>query len=119
MVDQDKRVFPVVYSFEGQPSEDGCAFLVEGMSFDGSVVRFAIPLDNIQHFIAFLLIWVNAISADHPKSPQAEDPESVNRIPIPAASIAIGQPSGDEAYIGISVGRAELVFSIPASSLGP
>jgi len=52
MTQQSARAFPVVYSFEGNPSEDGSVFLVEGTGFDGSVVRFAIPLDNIQHFIA-------------------------------------------------------------------
>src|SRR5262245_19553668 len=47
------------------------------------------------------------------------DEVAEGRIPIPATSIAIGQPGGSEAYIGISVGRAELVFSLPASSLVP
>jgi hypothetical protein len=32
--------------------------------------------------------------------------------------MAIGEADGEHAYIGISVGRAELVFSLPASSLG-
>jgi hypothetical protein len=36
---------------------------------------------------------------------------------IPATSIAIGEPNGDEGYLGISVGRAELVFSLPVASL--
>jgi hypothetical protein len=40
-------------------------------------------------------------------------------LPIPATSIAIGEPNGDEGYLGISVGRAELVFSLPVSSFGP
>jgi hypothetical protein len=40
-------------------------------------------------------------------------------MPIPATSIAIGEPSGQEGYIGISVGRAELVFSLPLASFGP
>jgi len=118
MTQQGTRVFPVVYSFEGNPSEDGSVFLVEGTGFDGSVVRFAIPLDNIQHFIAFLLLWVGTISAGHPGG-EPDSSESDGRIPIPATSIAIGQPGGSEAYIGISVGRAELLFSLPASSLVP
>ena len=40
-------------------------------------------------------------------------------MPIPATSIAIGAPSGQEGYIGISVGRAELVFALPLASFGP
>ena len=116
MTDQDRRIFPVVYSFEGHPSGDGSTFLVEGTCFDGSTVRFAIPVDNIQHFIAFLLVWVRTMSDAADK--QADSSGSEGRIPIPATSLAIGQPSGDEGYIAISVGRAELLFSLPAASLG-
>jgi hypothetical protein len=119
MTEQDKRVFPIVYSFDGRPSEDGSAFLVEAIAFEGSVARFAIPVDNIQHFIAFLLIWVRELSGGHSSGTHADGSESDGCIPIPATSIAIGQPSGDQVYIAISVGRAELVFSLPASSLGP
>jgi hypothetical protein len=42
--------------------------------------------------------------------------ESQGRLPIPATSIAIGEPNGDEGYLGISVGRAELIFSLPVSA---
>jgi hypothetical protein len=117
MSDPNRRVFPIVYSFEGHPSEDGSAFLVEATCFDDSVTRFAIPVDNIQHLIAFLLVWVGKISAAHPGAPPTCD-DGGERLPIPATSVAIGEPSGEEAYIGISVGRAELVFSLPVSSLG-
>jgi hypothetical protein len=118
MADQTHRIFPVIYSFEGQPSDDSSTFLVEGTGFDGSVVRFAIPLDNIQHFVAFLLAWAQTIGSEDPSGDQAERHEN-RLIPIPATSIAIGQPQGKEAFIGISVGRAELLFSLPASSLRP
>jgi hypothetical protein len=116
MTEQDKRIFPIVYSFEGHPSDDSSTFLVEGICFDGSTVRFAIPVDNIQHFIAFLLIWVRTLSDAVDKNP--DNPGSQGRLPIPATSFAIGQPDGNEAYIAIAVGRAELIFSVPASSLG-
>ena len=36
--------------------------------------------------------------------------------PITVTSIAVGEPSGDEGYLGIAVGPAELVFSIPISA---
>ena len=119
MMEKSSDVFPVIYSFEGSPSEDGSVFLVKATAFDESVVRFAIPLDNIQHFITFLLIWAGTISADQSGSADADDCQSSGCIPIPATSIAVGQPNGNEAYIGVSVGCAELVFSLPASSLGP
>src|SRR5262249_56449253 len=63
------------------------------------------------------LIWVHMISPENANNGKAEGFKS-ERIPIPARSMAIGEPDGDQAYIGISVGRAELVFSLPASSLG-
>jgi hypothetical protein len=119
MTRQDTRVFPVMYSFEGHPSEDGSFFLIEGTAFDGAVVRLGIPVDNIQHFIAFLLTWVGTISSAQPGNAPVGELEGNGCIPIPATSIAIGQPKGDEAYIGISVGRAELVFSLPAAALTP
>src|SRR5215475_14460468 len=110
MTKQDTSSFPIIYSFEGHPSKDGSFFLIEGTAFDGTVVRLAIPLDNIQHFIAFLLTWVGTISSKHPGDAPIDGSESNGRIPIPATSIAIGPTKGDDAYIGISVGRAELIF---------
>jgi hypothetical protein len=117
MGEQDQHSFPVVYSFEGHPSPDGATLAVEATCFDKSVVRFAIPVDNIQHLIAFLLVWVHHISPENCDNGQPEGYES-KCIPIPARSMAIGETDGEHAYIGISVGRAELVFSLPASSLG-
>jgi hypothetical protein len=81
-------------------------------------VRLAIPPDNIQHFIAFLLRWVGTIGSKHPDDASIDGPESNECIPIPAR-IAIGRTKGDDAYIGISVSRAELIFSLPASALTP
>jgi len=111
MTDQGKLVFPIVHSLEGRPTDDGSALLVEATAFDGSVLRFAIPVDNVKHFIAFLLLWVGTMSAG-----QSADGDSdaahvgEGSLPIPATSIAIGEPNGNEGYIGISVGRAELIF---------
>ena len=45
--------------------------------------------------------------------------EDESTLPIPATSIAVGAPNGSEGYLGISVGRAELVFSMPLSAFGP
>jgi hypothetical protein len=49
---------PVIYSFEGGPSGDGRTLLIKATGFDASVTSFAIPIDNVKHFIAFLLAWV-------------------------------------------------------------
>jgi hypothetical protein len=109
--------FPLIYSFEGGPSADGQMLLVKATGFDASVTSFAIPVDDV-HFIAFLLAWVGTISAAA-AADDAGEPGEAQVMPIPATSIAIGAPSGQEGYIGISVGRAELVFALPLVSFGP
>jgi len=109
---------PVIYGFEGGPSADGQTLVIKATGFDASVTSFAIPIDNVKHFIAFLLAWVGTISSgDAPSDDDASGEAQV--MPIPATSIAIGAPSGQEGYIGISVGRAELVFALPLASFGP
>jgi hypothetical protein len=108
--------FPVIYSFEGGPSADGQTLLVRATGFDASVTSFAIPVDNVKHFIAFLLAWVGTLSA---ANGDAGAPDEAQVMPVPATSIAVGAPSGQEGYIGISVGRAELVFALPLASFGP
>ncbi|HEY2530704.1 MAG TPA: hypothetical protein VGJ20_22685 [Xanthobacteraceae bacterium] len=116
-MERDSDAFPIVYSFECHPSEDGCVLLLAGTGFDGIVVRFAVSLDDIQHFVAFLLNWAGAISANQVAAAPAGKCEGNGCIPIPASSIGIGHPNGSEAYIAGSVGRAELVFSLPTSAL--
>jgi hypothetical protein len=118
MTDQSGTQFPIVYSFDGGPSADGTALLVKAIGFDGSVMRFAIPIDNVKHFIAFLLVWIGTISA-HQQDGDEQEAVGGSTLPIPATSIAIGEPNGNEGYIGISVGRAELVFSLPVSAFAP
>jgi hypothetical protein len=118
MIDQGKLAFPIVHALDGRPSDDGTALLVEATAFDGSVLRFAVPIDNVKHFIAFLLVWVGTISAGQ-ASDDNPDAATESSLPIPATAIAIGEPNGAEGYIGISVGRAELVFSLPVSAFGP
>jgi len=110
--------FPVIYSFEGGPSADGQMLLVRATGFDASVTSFAIPVDNVKHFVAFLLAWVGTLGEVNGETP-ADAAGETRIIPIPATSIAIGAPSEDEGYIGISVGRAELVFALPLASFGP
>jgi hypothetical protein len=110
--------FPVVHSFEGGPSADGQMLLIKATGFDARVTTFAIPIDNVKHFIAFLLAWVGTISAGA-AGDDAETPGETQVMPIPVTSVAIGAPGGQEGYIGISVGRAELVFALPLASFAP
>jgi hypothetical protein len=128
MTDQSRAQFPIAYSFEGGPSADGTAMLVQAIGFDGSATRFAIPIDNVKHFIAFLLVWVGTISAGQQDDDETGGDETGgdetrvaagSTLPIPATSIAIGEPNGNEGFIGISVGRAELLFSLPVSAFAP
>jgi hypothetical protein len=116
-MDKGRQVYPIVHSLAGRPADDGSTLLLEATAFDGNVLRFAIPVDNVKHFIAFLLVWVGTISAGQSGGEDGGATEA--SLPIPATSIAVGQPNGDEGYLGISVGRAELIFSLPVSALGP
>jgi hypothetical protein len=119
MTDDGTRAFPIIHALDGRPSDDGTALLVEATAFDGNVLRFAVPIDNVKHFIAFLLVWVGTISAGQAGGDDPEAAATESSLPIPATAIAIGEPNGAEGYIGISVGRAELVFSLPVSAFGP
>jgi hypothetical protein len=119
MTDGDASEFPIVYSLQGGPSSDGRMLLVEATAFDGSVVRFGLPADNVKHVIAFLLVWVATISAGRTNGADTGAADSEAALPIPATSIAVGAPDGSEGYLGISVGRADLVFSLPLAAFGP
>jgi hypothetical protein len=68
--DDKATIFSIIHTLQGGPSEDGNALRVEAATFDNKVVRFAIPIENIQHFIAFLLIWVGKISAAQDSRPE-------------------------------------------------
>ena len=110
---------PVICGFDGEPLEDCKTLIIRATMAGGSVVPFAIPVDDVKHFIAFLLAWAGSIGAGSPATDAGDDMVGAGITPIPADSIAIGQPSGQEGYIGISVGRAELVFAVPLASFGP
>jgi hypothetical protein len=102
--------YPLMRFAQGGPAPDGKALLVEGATADGEPVRFALSLTDVQHFVAFLLISVGKLSvAQDDQAPSADDTVGQSP-PVPATSIAIGQPEGEEGYLGIAVGQAELVF---------
>jgi hypothetical protein len=79
--------FPIIHTLQGGPSKDGNMLVVEAATFDDKVLRFAIPIDNVQHVIAFLLIWVGKISAQENR-PETDDRERPGSLPIPATSIS-------------------------------
>jgi hypothetical protein len=115
----ESTVFPLVRNAQGALSADGHALLIEGFAAGGQVVRFAVPLNEVQHFVSFLLVSVGKISALQ-RVQQRPDAEHGNPCrPIPATSIAIGEPEEGEGYLGISVGCAELLFAVPLSAFEP
>jgi hypothetical protein len=119
MTDSGAAEFPIVYSLNARPSDDEGTLLVEATGFDDTIVRFAIPVDNVKHVIAFLLVWVATIGGGDASRDGSGTGEDESTLPIPATSIAVGAPNGSEGYLGISVGRAELVFALPLSVFGP
>jgi hypothetical protein len=92
--------------------------MIEGLTAEGGPVRFALSLNEVQHFIAFLLVSVGKISALRGDHGEAEL-ETDNCRPIPVTSVAIGGPQGDQGLFSVAVGQAELVFAIPLSSFDP
>ena len=113
-IESQSAVFPLVQDVQSAPAPDGKALLVEVGTVDDKLVRFAIPLTDIQHLVAFLLISAGRISAAMDEQVAAS--EVGQSPPVPVTSIAVGEPAGDEGYLGIAVGPAELVFSIPISA---
>lgn len=107
--------FPLVRDAKGGPSPDGRALLVEAETAEGGVLRFAVTMTDVQHIVAFLLITAGKISARQGFQRPSPDDAIPAGSPIPATSISIGESTGDEGYLGIAVGEAELVFSVPIS----
>jgi hypothetical protein len=113
--ESDLAAYPLVRSAQGGPAPDGKALLVEGVTAEGEPARFALSLTDVQHFVAFLLISVGLMSITRDDDGPTTDDSVGQSPPVPATSIAIGQPEGEEGYLGIAVGQAELVFSLPFS----
>jgi hypothetical protein len=109
--------YPLVCNARGGPSEDGTALLVEGATGGSGAVRFAIALDQIHHFVAFLLVSAGKIAGSREEPRNPGDRIAAASRPIPVTSISVGDPDGNEVYLGIGVGPAELVFAIPSTSL--
>src|SRR5262245_64770658 len=108
--------YPLVRHAQGGPAPDNNALLVEAATADGEPVRFALSLADVQHFVAFLLISVGKIGAI--RGDRISDGPIGQCPPVPATSIAIGEPEGGEGYLGIAVGEAEIVISVSLSDFG-
>jgi hypothetical protein len=111
--------FPLVLQVQGGPSPDGRSLLVEAATVEGEMLRFAVALTDIQHFVAFLLVSAGKASATQGLADSSPNPAAALSLPIPVTAIDIGEPVGNEGYLGISVGQAELVFSVPMSAFDP
>ena len=119
MTDQGKLVFPVVHSLEGRPTDDGTvtARRSHGLRRERAPLRHSGRQRQALHRISV------AVGRDDQRGPGGQGDSGAAHVgegslPIPATSIAIGEPNGNEGYIGISVGRAELIFSMPVSAFG-
>ena len=119
VMDDDRVGFPLIRSARGGPSPDGDNLLVEGVTADGEPVRFAVPLGEVQHFVSFLLVSVGKISAFQKLQDRPEIAPAGPCRPIPATAVAIGEPEDDEGYLVMTVGQAELLFSMPISAFEP
>jgi hypothetical protein len=107
--------FPLVEFVRGGPSDDGGILFIEALTPRGPV-RLSIGLGDVQHLVSFLLVSAGKMTA---LSDGQFMPPPGNTRPIPATSISIGEPDGDEGYLGIEVGKAELLFAVPLSAFGP
>jgi hypothetical protein len=125
VMNDDRNVgFPLIRNARGGPSADGDNLLVETLTAEGQAVRFAVPLDEVKHFVSFLLVSVGKIAAfqkerDQQRYGSLDASHSTPCRPIPATSIAIGEPEDDEGYLVMTVGQAELLFSMPISAFEP
>jgi hypothetical protein len=114
--ESDAAIYPLVQYAQGGPAPDGKALLIEGATAEGGPVRFALSLGDVQHFVAFLLMSVGQIGVMRGDPAPIPDEATVQSPAVPPTSIAVGQPQGDQGYLGIAVGRTELIFSIPLSA---
>ena len=112
-------LFPLVLQVQGGASPDGGSLLVEAATVEGEMLRFAVALTDVQHFVAFLLVSAGKMTATQALHAASPNPAAAMSLPIPVTAIDVGEPVGKEGYLGISVGLAELVFSVPMSAFDP
>lgn len=109
--------FPLLQYVQGGPSPDGRKLLVEAVTPQGPV-HLSIALGDVQHLVAFLLVSAGKMTGLS-EAQGMDVPTSAACRPIPATSVSIGESLGDEGYLGIDVGAAELVFALPLAAFDP
>ena len=112
----ETHLFPRLCGADGQLSGDGGALLVEATASGGDVVRFSIDLADVQHLVSYLLVWASRLGGRAGAGTNAGEEAQIFSHPIPASSVAMGKSDGEEGYLAISVGPAELLFSMPISA---
>ena len=65
--------------------------------------------------MSYLLVWTARLKSE--KGPLAAGEPQMFSHPIPVSAVGLCKSDGEEGYLGISVGPAELLFSIPLSAL--
>jgi hypothetical protein len=114
----EAALFPRIRGAEGRLSGDGKALLVEALTDSGDVVRFSVDLGEVQHLVSYLLVWTARLAAEHTPASGIGEAARVFSHPIPVTAVSMGTGDGGEGLLGISVGPAELLFSIPMAALG-
>jgi hypothetical protein len=79
-------------------------------------VRFSIALADVQHLVSYLLVRASRLGGRAGAGTNAGEEAQIFSHSIPVSSVAMGKSDGEEGYLGISVGPAELLFSMPISA---
>jgi hypothetical protein len=109
--------FPLLQFVQGGPSQDGRTLLVEAVTAQGPV-HLSIALQDLKHLVSFLLLSAGRMTVLSAAA-NGEPPSVSECSPIPITSISVGEPNGDQGFLGIDVGAAELVFSLPLEAFAP
>ena len=119
MPDDAAPIFPAIRNARGGPSADGCNLLVEGLTAEGAPVRFAVPLSEVHYFASFLLASLAKITEAQGKQGMPELASGAPARPIPVTAISVGEPENGEGYLVMTVGCADLLFSVPIAAFEP
>jgi hypothetical protein len=86
-------LFPLVLQVQGGASPDGGSLLVEAATVEGEMLRFALALTDVQHFVAFLLLSAGKMTATQGLG-ASPNPAAAMSLPIPVTAIDVGEPVG-------------------------
>ena len=112
--------FPLLSGAQAHPSEDGQALLIEGVTFDHEVLRFALALPDVGNLIGFLLASLGKMARQSPEATEISRQRAAAREPVPISSFTVADiENGGDALVFVGVGPTELVFSLPAAAFDP